>query len=107
MEALMPDLIRLYIRSVALGFGLSAVFTGGLIWLDVAGIGHLILGSDIGWVAALMMVFFNGIVFAAVQFAFKVMSMAEDDGKGGGLGTPERLGEPVLIPVTAKARPRK
>lgn len=103
----MPELVRLYIRSVAFGLGLAAVFTGGLVWLDVAGIGHLILGSDIGWIAALMMVFFNGIVFAAVQFAFKVMSMAEDDGRGGGHGVAERLGEPVLIPVTVKSRVRK
>lgn len=99
----MPELVRLYIRSVALGFGISAVFTAGLIWVDVAGIGHLILGSDIGWIAALMLVFFNGIIFAAVQFAFRVMGMAEDDGKGGGHGVRERVGEPVLIPVAIPA----
>ena len=71
----MPELIRLYIRSVFVGFGVSAVFTAALVWWDVAGIGHLILGSDIGWIAAAMMVFFNGIVFAAVQFAVKIMAM--------------------------------
>ena len=42
----MPELVRLYIRSVALGFAISAVFTAGLIWWDVAGIGHLILVGD-------------------------------------------------------------
>ncbi|MDM7931983.1 hypothetical protein [Tabrizicola sp.] len=103
----MPELIRLYIRSVALGFVISAMFTAGLVWFDVAGIGHLILGSDIGWVAALMMVFFNGIVFSAVQFAYQIMSMAEDDGQGGGGGLRERLGEPVLIPVPAKVESGK
>lgn len=95
----MPDLVRLYIRSVALGFGISAAFTAGLVWADVAGIGHLILGSDIGWIAALMMVFFNGILFAAVQFAFQVMSMAEDDDKGGGRGIPQSSLIPVAIPI--------
>ena len=103
----MPELVRLYIRSVAFGFGIAVVFTAGVVWLDVAGVGHLILGSDIGWVAALMMVFFNGIIFGAVQFAYQVMGMAEDDGKGGGHGVRERVGEPVLIPVTAKASVRK
>ena len=103
----MPELVRLYIRSVVVGFGVSAVFTAGLVWLDVAGIGHLILGSDIGWIAALMMVFFNGIVFAAVQFAFKVMGMAEDDGKSGGRGVFERAAEPVLIPVTEPAETQR
>ena len=52
----MPELVRLYIRSVALGFAISAVFTAGLVWWNVAGIGHLILGSDIGLVAAAMLV---------------------------------------------------
>lgn len=103
----MPELVRLYIRSVVLGFGIAAVFTAGLVWFDVAGIGHLILGSDIGWVAALMMVFFNGIIFGAVQFALKIMGMAEDNGKGGGHGQLERLGEPVLIPVTVRPAVRK
>ena len=94
----MPELVRLYIRSVALGFLISVAFTAGLVWWDVAGIGHLILGSDIGLVAAAMMVVFNGIVFAGVQFAFRVMAMAEtDEGPKGGHGARE----PVLLPVPA------
>lgn len=97
----MPELVRLYIHSVALGFAISAIFTAGLVWWDVAGIGHLILGSDIGLVAAAMMVVFNGIVFSAVQFAFKIMAMAEDDtGPTRGHGARE----PVLVPVAVAAR---
>ena len=100
----MPELVRLYIRSIALGFGISAAFTAGLVWWDVAGIGHLILGSDIGWIAALMMVVFNGIVFSAVQFAFRVMAMAEDDeGPKGGHGARE----PVLAPVPVHVKARR
>jgi TRAP-type C4-dicarboxylate transport system permease small subunit len=100
----MPELIRLYIRSVLVGFGISAVFTAALVWWDVAGIGHLILGSDIGWIAAAMMVFFNGIVFAAVQFAVKIMAMADDgDGPKGGHGALE----PVLVPVPVQVTRRK
>jgi TRAP-type C4-dicarboxylate transport system permease small subunit len=107
MEVPMPELVRLYIRSVAFGFGIAVVFTAGVIWLDVAGVGHLILGSDIGWVAALMMVFFNGIIFGAVQFAYRIMGMAEDDGKSGGKGIFERAAEPVLIPVTEPAKTQR
>lgn len=100
----MPELVRLYIRSVFVGFGVSAAFTAALIWWDVAGIGHLILGSDIGWIAAAMMVVFNGIVFSAVQFAVKIMAMAQDDeGPRGGHGA--RIA--VLVPVTVGAKPRK
>lgn len=96
----MPKLVRLYIQSVALGFLISAAFTAALVWLDVAGIGHLILGSDIGWVAAVMLVVFNGIVFSAVQFSIRVMGMADrdEDPKGG-----HGAREPVLVPVAADA----
>lgn len=101
----MPELVRLYIRSVLIGFLIAAAFTGGLIWWDVAGIGHLILGSDVGVIAALMMVFFNGIVFAAVQFAFRIMAMAEDaDGPSGGHRTHDQL---IAVPVTAPAKSRR
>ena len=99
----MPALVRLYIHSVALGFALAAAFSGGLVWLDVAGIGHLILGSDIGWVALAMLVVFNGIVFSAVQFAFRVMAMAEpEDGPTGGHGAVDPAQVPVPVRVTAR-----
>ena len=75
----MPKLIRLYITSVALGFALSAVFLGLLIWQDVAGLGHLVLETASGYVAAIMLFVMNGIIFAGVQFAISVMRLAEDD----------------------------
>ena len=102
----MPELVRLYIRSVALGFLISAAFTAGLVWWDVAGVGHLILGSDIGLVAAAMLVVFNGIVFSAVQFAFKVMAMAEDDGPRGGHRARNQQLVPIPVAVPAKASPK-
>ncbi len=100
----MPKLVRLYLESVALGFVISAAFTGGLLWLDVAGLGHLVMASDIGWVAVAMLVVFNGIVFSAVQFAVRIMGMADhDDGPKGGHG----VREPVLIPVPVPVRNRR
>jgi hypothetical protein len=104
----MPELIRLYIRSVALGFVVSGAFTAALVWWDVVGIGRLILGSEIGWVAAMMMVVFNGIVFSAVQFAFKIMAMAEDDQRPkGGHGAREPVLMPIPVPVAQKLRLRR
>jgi hypothetical protein len=97
----MPKLVRLYLRSVAVGFAVAGVFTFGLVWLDVAGIGHLIAGSDIGWIAAAMLVVFNGIVFSAVQFAVSVMGMAEDDAPRGGLRDHAAL-IPVRVEVVAR-----
>lgn len=76
-----PPLIRLYIRSVAIGFGVAAVFVGLLLGLDIGGLRRLILGSDAGLIAVGMLWIFNGIIYAGVQFAWAVMAMAErDDG---------------------------
>ena len=103
----MPALVRLYIQSVALGFGIAGAFTAGLLWFDVAGLGHLVMASDIGWVAAAMLVVFNGIVFSAVQFAFRIMGMADsDEGSTGGKGVREPILVPVLSQVPARNRKR-
>ena len=97
----MPKLVRLYIQSVAIGFGLAAAFAGVMIWQDVMGVGRLILGSDMGLVALAMLVVFNGIVFAGVQFGLRVMMMAEDDsGPKGGL---RQHSIPAPVRVTAAA----
>ncbi|RYG89337.1 hypothetical protein EU803_17845 [Loktanella sp. IMCC34160] len=95
-----PDLIKLYIRNVAIGFGLSAVFVALLLWFDIAGLGGLVARSDKGWIAVLMLFLSNGVIFAGVQFAFAVMSMAEDDDDDeprGGRRAP--VPEQVAIPV--------
>jgi len=79
----MPRLVRIYIIDVITGFGLSALFTGLLLWLDVAHLWHLVTSVQGGWIAVLMLFVFNGIVFAGVQFGITVMGMA-NDGTGGG-----------------------
>jgi TRAP-type C4-dicarboxylate transport system permease small subunit len=99
----MPKLIRLYIQSVALGFALAAIFTGVLIWQDVAGVGHLIMASDMGLIAAAMLVVFNGIVFSAVQFALAVTTKVEDDYTPRG-GLRDHSG---MIPIRVEVRARR
>ncbi|WP_170759190.1 hypothetical protein [Ruegeria lacuscaerulensis] len=76
----MPKLVRLYITQVAWGFVISAIFVGVLLALNVANLRSLITGSDIGLVALFMIWFMNGIVFASVQFAYAIMSLAEKPG---------------------------
>ena len=99
----MPKLIRLYINSIAIGFALSAVFLGLMLWQDVAGLRGLIFGSDMGVVAALMVIVFNGIVFSGAQFAIAVMRLAEDDeGPRGG-----RRVRAELVPVRQEAVVRR
>ncbi len=74
-----PDLMRLYLRHCAFGFALSAVFVALILWRNVAGLGMLIAGSDVGWLAVFLLWFFNGTVFGSVQFAFMIMSQSDDD----------------------------
>lgn len=94
----MPEIARFYIRHSLIGFALSAVFVALLLSVNVANLQHLILTSP-SWALALFMLwFFNGIVFAGVQFGIAVMAMAEppeDDGPRGGIAVP--------IPVEATA----
>jgi len=89
-----PDLMRLYLRHCAIGFLLSAVFVGLLLWLDVAGLGSLIARSDIGWLAVFLLWYFNGTVFGSVQFAIVVMSQAQADND-------DQRGTLIPVPVPA------
>ncbi|KIC47446.1 hypothetical protein RA28_07460 [Ruegeria sp. ANG-S4] len=99
----MPKLIRLYITQVALGFVISAVFVGVLLAFNVANLRHLITSSEIGLIALVMIWFMNGIVFAGVQFAYAIMSMAEKPENPRG-GTPVAHGQkPVPVKLEARA----
>jgi hypothetical protein len=74
-----PNLMQFYLRHCAFGFMLSAVFVALILWRDVAGIGSLVAGSDMGVLAVFLLWFFNGTIFGSVQFALVIMSQAEDD----------------------------
>lgn len=75
----MPQLIRLFITQAAIGFVIAAFVVAGLLWFNVANLGHLVSTSDVGVLAVLLLWVFNGIVFGAVQFAIAIMGMADDD----------------------------
>jgi len=75
----MPRLIRLYIDSVLVGVALAIGFMSLLILLDVAQLRRLILGSDDGHVAALMIIVFFGGLFSSVQFAVRVVMLEVAD----------------------------
>lgn len=100
----MPRLVRLYITSVAIGFGLAAAFVAMLVWFDVAGLGHLVLDTSSGWIAGLMLWVSNGIIFAGTQFGIAIMNLAEkDDAPRGG----RRQMRPVPVKVEVTADPVK
>lgn len=75
----MPDLIRLYIRQCVIGFAASAVFVAMLFYFNIANLWHLVTHTSEGWLAALLLFIFNGIVFSGVQFGIAIMRMSDDD----------------------------
>jgi hypothetical protein len=99
----MPELIRLYITQVVIGFLISAVVVAGILWFNVANLGHLVTHSDVGLLAVLLLWVFNGIVIASVQFAIVIMGMAEDDDDDDDDGG-HFAHDPVLIPVRVAPR---
>lgn len=90
----MPKLVKMYITHVLIGFAVAAAFLAAILYFNVANLGHLILTSDIGWLAALIFWIANGIVFSGVQFGMAIMRMAEKEGgdQGG-----KRDGLPVAL----------
>ncbi|MBI1416122.1 MAG: hypothetical protein GC146_02765 [Limimaricola sp.] len=104
----MPQLIRVYIRHVAIGFAVSAVMVAALLAFNVANLWHLVSTSDVGVMAVGLLWLFNGLVFAGVQFGIAIMGMAEDDDDEPRGGTRARvmLAEPVPVRVTP-ANPRE
>jgi len=101
----MPKLIKLYIRHVAIGFGISALFLAAMIALDIANLRHLLLNTPSGWLAALMIFMFQGSIFAGVQFGIAVMGMAgKDDGPKGGSRAPVATRRPAPVRISTTDR---
>lgn len=90
-----PHLMRLYLRHCLVGFILSAIFVALILWYDVARIGSLVVGSDVGLLAVFLLWFFHGTIFGSVQFAVSIMLNADrdddDDHRGGGTPVPVRV----------------
>ena len=106
----MPELIRLYIRSVALGFVIAAIFVGGLIWLNIANLQHLVFNTSGGYLALFLLFFFNGLVFAGVQFGIAVMSLAEPQETDGGQAPRIPMADafaPLPVQIEPEAAPRR
>lgn len=100
----MPELVKLYIRQVLIGFGIAAVFVAILLWADVARLRSLIMATEGGWMALFLLFFFNGLVFAGVQFAIRIMQMAEPEDRGdSGLRDALLPRDGQLIPVKVEA----
>lgn len=99
----LPRLVRVYLRQIAIGFALSAVFVGLLLGFNVANLRSLVTTTQGGAIAVFLLFFFNGLVFAGVQFGITIMRMAapEDKGPRGGRRAPKATNTPVRVDVAA------
>lgn len=95
----MPKLVRLYITHVVIGYVISAAFVALLLWLNVANLWHLVTHAPGGWLAVGLLWFFNGIVFAGVQFALALPSDRNRPKGGTGSKQPAQvmMAEPVPV----------
>jgi hypothetical protein len=91
----MPDIFRFYLRHCLIGFALAGVFVALILWANVGNLRHLILGASGGMLPLFLLWFFNGIVFAGVQFGCAVMLMAEPSDPPSGPKEPA----PVRVPA--------
>lgn len=91
----MPDHIKYLMTHAVIGAAAGVCFSGLLIFLDVAGLWHLVVETADGPLAAAIMTVFFVITFASVQMGRAVMSLAErlDDEDGNGPGG----GELILV----------
>lgn len=89
--ALMPRLVRLYLRSICWGFCLGLIFTLLILWSDAGGLRHLLLRAPGGWLGIALLIVFHALLFSGVQFAIAVMGMAETH--SGGPGPRRRLAQ--------------
>lgn len=99
----MPKLIKLYIVHSAIGFALAAVFVAMLMYFNVMNLAHLVMHTEGGFLALLVLWVSNGIVFAGVQFGIAIMRMADDDDDEprGGKRFMARAPEPIPVRVAA------
>lgn len=98
-----PTAVRFMVMHGLVGFGLSAVFVAAVLWADPGGVGSLMLRVG-GWPVVLMLWYFSGLTFGAVQIGTAVMLLDGKDRPGGG----RRLRLPAMpVPVRAAARARR
>jgi hypothetical protein len=99
----MPKFIRHYMTQIAIGFGLGAVFVAMLLYFNIANLWHLVIHSEDGWLALLLLWFANSVIFAGVQCALTAMGVNDDDDDGPGGG----LREPVAVRVPVRTDDRR
>jgi hypothetical protein len=69
----MPVVLRFLVVHAAIGFGLSTLFLAGLLWADPGGLAGLLLrAAEHPW-PLLLLWFFAGLSFGAVQIGIAII----------------------------------
>lgn len=102
----MPYLVTFLMRHAAIGCALAVLFVGGLVGLDVGGLGKLVATSPDGLLAVALLTFGLAITFSSVQMGFAVMLLGDADDRGGGRKLPVKALELVPVRVTPRRRSR-
>ncbi len=97
----MPPFLLFLVRHALIGFGIAALFVGGVVWADPSGVGTLMLSSREHPLPLLLLWFFSGLTFGGVQMAAAIMLPGEDERPAPPRG---RL-VPVRVPAPRRRRP--
>ncbi len=92
----MSKFITFLFRNALGGALAGVVFSGIIVWSDVAGLRHLVLETADGPLAAGVMTVFFMITFASVQMGRAIMAMSEPENDQ----PPPRRGKLIPIRVT-------
>lgn len=102
----LPMLVRFLVCHAAAGFGLSAVFVAALILADPQDAGTLLLTGAGHWWPAVVLWFFTGATFGAVQIGAATMLLdSTEEGRPPHRGSGAPAG--LLIPVRVRAGRRR
>jgi hypothetical protein len=101
----LPKLVTFLLRHAALGFALAAIFVAAILALDPQDARALLTGAAGHWWPAVVLWFFTGLTFGAVQIGAATMLLehAEPPRPRGGQGVPHGL-LPVLLRVRSRRR---
>jgi hypothetical protein len=103
----MPDHIKLILRHAFYGFIVALVFVGGLMYLNVANLWHLVTHTAEGPIALAVLTILCTIIFGSVQIGYKIMSMGEENDEPRG-GKRDAIPSFDAIPVPVRDRaPRR
>lgn len=101
----LPMLVRFLLRHAAIGFALAAIFVAAILLLDPGDARALLMTGAGHWWPAVVLWFFTGLTFGAVQIGAATMLLektAPPRPRHGG-GAPAHL-IPVLLRVRATRR---